>query len=186
MMEQAMTNRKTNVGNAKLSNARASLKPDRTRAALSLTHPNAAGIDIGSAAHFVAVPPGTCRTLRRVNGDWISAAALPSTLCATSIRWAMDANGNLLAVNQTDGRWASFDASSQSLVQPFVNATPTTGTGFVLATRWTSLPGTLLLSDIGIGAFVSVNSFDALPTASAPNGNSRGNTVKNIWNIYFK
>jgi transposase len=52
MMEQAMTNRKTNVGNAKVS-----LKPDKTRAALTLTHPNAAGIDIGSAAHFVAVPP---------------------------------------------------------------------------------------------------------------------------------
>ena len=28
-----------------------------TQAAISLTHPNAAGIDIGSAAHFVAVPP---------------------------------------------------------------------------------------------------------------------------------
>ena len=28
-----------------------------SRAGLSLTHPNAAGIDIGSAAHFVAVPP---------------------------------------------------------------------------------------------------------------------------------
>ena len=26
-------------------------------AALSLTHPNAAGIDIGSASHYVAVPP---------------------------------------------------------------------------------------------------------------------------------
>ena len=28
-----------------------------TQAAITLTHPNAAGIDIGSAAHFVAVPP---------------------------------------------------------------------------------------------------------------------------------
>ena len=28
-----------------------------TQAAISLTHPNAAGIDIGSASHFVAVPP---------------------------------------------------------------------------------------------------------------------------------
>ena len=27
------------------------------RSSLQLTHPNAAGIDIGSAAHFVAVPP---------------------------------------------------------------------------------------------------------------------------------
>jgi transposase len=29
-----------------------------SRAGLSLTHPNAAGIDIGSASHYVAVPPG--------------------------------------------------------------------------------------------------------------------------------
>ena len=34
-----------------------SLKPTKSRAALTITHPNAAGIDIGSAAHFVAVPP---------------------------------------------------------------------------------------------------------------------------------
>lgn len=35
-----------------------SLKPGRSRAAaLTITHPNAAGVDIGSAAHFVAVPP---------------------------------------------------------------------------------------------------------------------------------
>lgn len=32
-------------------------KRPATQAAISLTHPNAAGIDIGSAAHFVAVPP---------------------------------------------------------------------------------------------------------------------------------
>ncbi len=33
------------------------LKPAKSRAALAITHPNAAGIDIGSAFHFVAVPP---------------------------------------------------------------------------------------------------------------------------------
>ena len=33
------------------------LKPGKSRAALSITHPNAAGIDIGNSAHFVAVPP---------------------------------------------------------------------------------------------------------------------------------
>jgi transposase len=41
MMEDAMTQRK---------------RPT-TESAISLTHPNAAGIDIGNAAHFVAVPP---------------------------------------------------------------------------------------------------------------------------------
>ena len=33
------------------------LKPSKARTALTITHPNAAGIDIGSASHFVAVPP---------------------------------------------------------------------------------------------------------------------------------
>lgn len=33
------------------------LRPGKSRTALTLTHPNAAGIDIGSASHFVAVPP---------------------------------------------------------------------------------------------------------------------------------
>lgn len=38
-------------------NAQVIPKPGKSRAALTITHPNAAGIDIGSAAHFVAVPP---------------------------------------------------------------------------------------------------------------------------------
>ena len=33
------------------------LQPGKSRQALSITHPNAAGIDIGSASHYVAVPP---------------------------------------------------------------------------------------------------------------------------------
>ncbi len=33
------------------------LKPSKARIALTITHPNAAGIDLGSASHFVAVPP---------------------------------------------------------------------------------------------------------------------------------
>ena len=46
MMEEAMGKR----------NVKVHLKPGR-RNALTITHPNAAGIDIGSASHFVAVPP---------------------------------------------------------------------------------------------------------------------------------
>jgi transposase len=47
MMENAMAQRNRNI----------KLKQDHSRAALTITHPNAAGIDIGSASHFVAVPP---------------------------------------------------------------------------------------------------------------------------------
>src|SRR5437867_12437060 len=45
MMEQALAQRNR------------SLKPGKPRQALTLTHPNAAGIDIGGAAHYVAGPP---------------------------------------------------------------------------------------------------------------------------------
>lgn len=34
-----------------------SLKPGQSREALTITHPNAAGIDIGSSSHYVSVPP---------------------------------------------------------------------------------------------------------------------------------
>src|SRR5260370_32988293 len=47
-MEQALAQRNPGV----------SLKPGKSRAALTITHPNAAGIDIGSGSHFVAAPPG--------------------------------------------------------------------------------------------------------------------------------
>jgi len=33
------------------------LEPDKSRQPLTITYPNSAGIDIGCAAHFVAVPP---------------------------------------------------------------------------------------------------------------------------------
>ena len=38
-------------------NRNLNLKAGKARTALTITHPNAAGVDIGSAAHYVAVPP---------------------------------------------------------------------------------------------------------------------------------
>ncbi len=32
-------------------------KPGKSREVLTITHPNAAGVDIGSSSHYVAVPP---------------------------------------------------------------------------------------------------------------------------------
>src|ERR1700686_4994646 len=46
-MEQALAQRNPSI----------SLKPGKSRAALTITHPNAAGIDIGSGSHLVAVRP---------------------------------------------------------------------------------------------------------------------------------
>ena len=135
---------------------------------------------------FHAYSMTTCRALRRVGGIWLTPAALPTDLCASTSQRAMDSHGNWLFVNRLDGRWATFDAARQALVSGFVPTVPSTGAGYMLGTRFSGLPGTLLLSDVGIGAYVSTNSFDVLPSASAPSGDSRGTGFKNVWNLYFK
>ena len=74
-----------------------SLSP-KSRQALSLTHPNAAGIDIGSASHFVAVPPDRdeepvrefksfTRDLHAL-ADWLSACGVDTVAMeSTGVYW---------------------------------------------------------------------------------------------------
>ena len=73
-------------------------KRPTTQAAISLTHPNAAGIDIGSASHFVAVPPDRddvpvrefpCFTvdLHRL-ADWLDACGVDTVAMeSTGVYW---------------------------------------------------------------------------------------------------
>ena len=73
-------------------------KPVKTRQALTLTHPNAAGIDIGSASHFVAVPPerddepvrqfpSFTADLERL-ADWLDACAVDTVAMeSTGVYW---------------------------------------------------------------------------------------------------
>jgi transposase len=74
------------------------LKPSKSRQALSLTHPNAAGIDIGSASHFVAVPPDRDdEPLREFKSftadlnalaDWLGACGVETVaMASTGVYW---------------------------------------------------------------------------------------------------
>jgi hypothetical protein len=129
----------------------------------------------------------SCRGLRRVAGTWSPPSQLPSDLCANSPGYqAVAENGNVLAIDARIGRWATFDARRQAMVSRLIDSSVTSGPGYVLGTRWNSLPGTALLSNSGVGGFVSVNAFDALPTAASPNGDSRGSTFKSVWGLYLK
>jgi transposase len=104
MMEHAMTQRKPRA----VSNNRA--------APLVLTHPNAAGIDIGSASHFVAVPPDRddepVREFRSFTAeleqlaDWLIACGIDTVAMeSTGVYWIplfelLDARGlTVLLVN---------------------------------------------------------------------------------------
>jgi transposase len=81
-----------------MEDAMAQRKRPSTQAAISLTHPNAAGIDIGSASHFVAVPPDRddlpvrefpCFTvdLHRL-ADWLDACGVDTVAMeSTGVYW---------------------------------------------------------------------------------------------------
>jgi transposase len=106
MMEHAMAKR----------NRSTSLPRGNSRPVLSLTNPNAAGIDIGSASHFVAVPPDrddepvrefpSFTTDLNALADWLSKCGIDTVAMeSTGVYWIplfelLDARGfNVLLVN---------------------------------------------------------------------------------------
>jgi transposase len=73
-------------------------KPSTARAPLSITHPNAAGIDIGSASHFCAVPPdradqpvrefASFTTDLNALADWLQACGVDTVAMeSTGVYW---------------------------------------------------------------------------------------------------
>jgi len=106
MMEQALAQR----------NCSLSRKADKCRQALTITHPNSAGIDIGSASHYVAVPPDRddepvrefasfTADLHRL-ADWLAACGVDTVAMeSTGVYWIplyelLDARGfTVLLVN---------------------------------------------------------------------------------------
>ena len=79
-------------------NRTACLKPGKSRQTLTITHPNAAGIDIGSASHFVAVPPdrdeqpvrefASFTTDLNALADWLAACGVDTVAMeSTGVYW---------------------------------------------------------------------------------------------------
>jgi transposase len=106
MMENVMAQRNRSIP----------LNTPKRRQALSLTHPNAAGIDIGSASHFVAVPPDRddepVREFKSFTADlntladWLAACGVDTVAMeSTGVYWIplyelLDRRGfNVLLVN---------------------------------------------------------------------------------------
>lgn len=96
-------------------------KPHRAKEGLPLVHPNAAGIDIGSRSHVVAVPahsdPEPVRTFATFTGDlhamaaWLKAAGVTTVAMeSTSVYWIpafeiLEASGfEVILVNARDAK----------------------------------------------------------------------------------
>src|SRR2546425_6913061 len=71
--------------------------------ALQVCHPHAAGIDIGEAEHWVAVPPGCDpHPVRRFGTCTVALAALGD--------WLMDGGVTTVAMASTGGYWITLFA----------------------------------------------------------------------------
>lgn len=124
-----------------------------------------------------------CSVVRRTAGTWVAEALLPAGTCGGGAKFALARNGHFLAVQTVGGvgKWLSYDATLRSVVSAYTAGA--NGTGYVLGVP--VLPtNELLLAPNGIGALVSANTYDVLPTVAAPAGDSRG--VTSLWGLTFK
>ncbi len=124
-------------------------------------------------------------------GAWVALSNLPAnTPTSVFLDCAHARNGNFLCVaadafgEGNTGRWATYDASRNVMVQPLAS----TASGYVLGVntinRGVGYEQPPLLSVNGIGATTMLNTYDVLPSQTVPAGDAR--TVKSLWGIYLK
>lgn len=165
--------------------------PGQARQLTDLGRPSASRHSLaalGDGGDFLRYDLDTCTALRRTAGAWQSGAALPAGLCQTSSSFvaalsrAGDVVGGLFSSVQpagNTGQWLAYSASRNLLTQALGNQP----TDLLLGTR-NSLGGQLLLAENGVAALVSVNSYDTLPSNTAPAGAT--GTATNLWLTYLR
>jgi Repeat of unknown function (DUF5648) len=134
-----------------------------------------------------------CVTKTNASGSWAS-LAMPADGCLTgsvysAFRYA-NRNGDFYRlVFYPLGRWASYDAKRNKMVQPFIaNNTPGSNAGYILgfpatSSNWSGYIGALSVN--GTGVFVSDGAYDYLPTQGSPLGDGRTN-YKNLFGFVLK
>ncbi len=152
--------------------------------------PPTAGTSIPAAlsddGNFIRYFYGNCTAQRRTAGNWSNPTALPATLCqSTGVPGTptLARNGNLITLHPSDGSWLAYDALLDQVFNPLPHAA--SGPGYLLgfSKLMSAVPGNLLLAHNGTAAYVSINSFNVLPTATLPNGDSGG---PHVWAWYFR
>jgi hypothetical protein len=124
-----------------------------------------------------------CASKRRTGGIWGARSSLPSGMCnAVGIlgKPVVSANGNVLSL-LANGEWQSYDAALNEVISTVPIAAP--GPGYLLGfyQSMTKLPGELLLSESGIGVYISVNAYATIPTSALPAGDVAGNDKVWAW-----
>ncbi len=142
---------------------------------------------LAPSGNFIWYFWNSCASKRRIGGVWSIKSSLPSTMCnATGVlgKPVISPNGNVWSL-LSNSEWLSYDAMANEVIAAIPKAT-TTGSGYLLGfyQSMATLPGELLLSDSGIGAYVSVNGYSVIPTSALPAGDGTG--IYNVWAWYLK
>ena len=137
---------------------------------------------------FLRYDLASCTALTRWQGAWQPRAALPAGLCQNTpsfqaaIARTGDVVGGRFSATQTagnTGQWLAYSAQRQALTRAMGNQPA----DHLLGTPST-LGGQLLIAENGIAALVSVNTFDTLPSATAPAGTN--GRAANLWLTYLR
>lgn len=130
--------------------------------------------------------------VRRVAGVWSGLEPFEAwgyfNYFYSSVALLRDGSALVIRVDSSNtNSWAALDGPTQTLVQPFVSVegfpNAGSGPGYVIGVS-AGTNGFSLLSKSGIGAYISVNTFDVLPTVAQPAGDGRG--IDNLWGFFFK
>lgn len=145
---------------------------------------------VSDAGNFAAYDLENCQVMRLTGGNWQVNQPLPREFCtsAASQVTTVARNGNLIGAlvdpagtSGHTGQWLSYDAARNTMVQSLT--TGASGSGYLFGVPST-VGGQLLLSESGLAAFVTINNFDTLPSASNAIGIS--GSVNNVWAILLK
>jgi hypothetical protein len=123
-----------------------------------------------------------------LNGAWETTLRLPANARTSGgYNCAVARNSDFLCIENSRGRWLSYDAARNIATQTVVDANLRVGTGYILGVdvinRSTELSNPML-SINGTGAATMINQYDVLPTAAAPAGDGRN--VYNFWGLFLK
>lgn len=145
--------------------------------------PNTRGV-VTDSGDFILYTDG--KRLHRIGGVWSAMETFSAVnLDILSIPSAVNRDGSVLQIRSVDSAWSSLDGpTSLALTSlPAVASGHPTGPGYIYGVASPS-GGKALLSKSGVGALISKNTYDILPTPTSPAGDFRN--IANLWGFYFK
>lgn len=150
-----------------------------TPAAVTLAGRSLAAIT--DSGNFSLYDLQNCTVTRRTAGQWQAAQAVVAAACPSPASYSplLNRSDRMMGVVTATGQWTAYNGSSNTMAQSL---------GSLPADLLWGVPspvdGTLLLSESGVGAYVSLNRFDTLPSAATPSGVL--GAVNNLWLTYIK